>query len=259
MAIQLTSDRPTKLVREIDQSSNLPPEKVVDVAEGEILDLNWSTTIPDDIATEIDEANYLLLSLKTKTKGYHNWYGFKKHVVVIGNDPKNQPKNENLVLAVANSIPQPDKKKIVTTIPGIRECNLYDPVHRELASNITWKELLHWDEEANHFRCPANEGITTRLIKLAIELQDIRDIWGLPLQINSGYRDPDTNRRVGGAKYSRHCQGDGADIVIKGVPTAQVNATLASRPEFKYRGLASAKRFTHVDLRGYYARWDYGF
>lgn len=42
--------------------------------------------------------------------------------------------------------------------------------------------------------------------------QNIRDGLGLPLRINSAYRSPEYNRRIGGARLSRHMYGDGLDI-----------------------------------------------
>lgn len=43
-------------------------------------------------------------------------------------------------------------------------------------------------------------------------LQGIRDGLGGPLKINSGYRSPGYNKKIGGAKLSRHMYGDGADL-----------------------------------------------
>lgn len=43
-------------------------------------------------------------------------------------------------------------------------------------------------------------------------LQPLRDAWGLPLHINSGYRCPKLNATVGGAATSQHIKGEAADI-----------------------------------------------
>ncbi len=43
-------------------------------------------------------------------------------------------------------------------------------------------------------------------------LQPLRDAWGLPLHINSGYRCPKLNAAVGGAATSQHIKGEAADI-----------------------------------------------
>ncbi len=43
-------------------------------------------------------------------------------------------------------------------------------------------------------------------------LQPLRDAWGEPLKINSGYRCPALNVAVGGAITSQHVKGEAADI-----------------------------------------------
>lgn len=43
-------------------------------------------------------------------------------------------------------------------------------------------------------------------------LQPLRDAWGEPLHINSGYRCPRLNAAVGGAATSQHVKGEAADI-----------------------------------------------
>lgn len=43
-------------------------------------------------------------------------------------------------------------------------------------------------------------------------LQPLRDAWGLPLHINSGYRCPALNKAVGGTAGSQHVKGEAADI-----------------------------------------------
>ena len=43
-------------------------------------------------------------------------------------------------------------------------------------------------------------------------LQPLRDAWGEPLHVNSGYRCPKLNAAVGGAAASQHVKGEAADI-----------------------------------------------
>lgn len=43
-------------------------------------------------------------------------------------------------------------------------------------------------------------------------LQPLRDKWGKPLHINSGYRCPELNQAVGGVATSQHVKGEAADI-----------------------------------------------
>jgi uncharacterized protein YcbK (DUF882 family) len=59
--------------------------------------------------------------------------------------------------------------------------------------------------------------VVERLQVLAQNLQVLRDEVKRPIRINSGYRSPQHNRKVGGATKSRHVVGDAADIVVTGM------------------------------------------
>ena len=52
-------------------------------------------------------------------------------------------------------------------------------------------------------------------LKLLVQhiLEPLRQAWGQPIFVNSGYRSPALNRAVGGARNSQHCLGQAADIV----------------------------------------------
>lgn len=43
-------------------------------------------------------------------------------------------------------------------------------------------------------------------------LDPLREMYGKPITVNSGYRCPQLNAAVGGAKTSQHMRGDAADI-----------------------------------------------
>ena len=55
-------------------------------------------------------------------------------------------------------------------------------------------------------------------------LQKIRDWAGAAVKINSGYRTPQYNAKVGGASESYHTKGQAADIVVTGKTPQQVAA-----------------------------------
>ena len=87
-----------------------------------------------------------------------------------------------------------------------------------------------------------------------------RSYGGRRIQINSWYRDPITNKAVGGASQSRHMAGDAVDfLVVEGagyLNPFDVYGRLD--PWWGNRGgLASSSLFTHIDVRGYKARWHY--
>lgn len=45
-------------------------------------------------------------------------------------------------------------------------------------------------------------------------LQPLRDAWGKPIRINSGYRCPALNEKVGGVPTSQHVRGQAADCGV---------------------------------------------
>lgn len=88
-------------------------------------------------------------------------------------------------------------------------------------------------------------------------LQDIRTHFGKPVNVNSAYRTPGYNNRVGGAKNSYHMKGRAFDISIKGVTPQEIAkyAALIGVP-----GIIQYNTFVHVDSRDskYWARNNNG-
>lgn len=103
-----------------------------------------------------------------------------------------------------------------------------------------------------------------RATKVARIVQRARDHFGKPALVVSGYRSPPYNRKIGGARNSRHMRGEAIDFRIKGVPAAKVSAWILAEyragrmPELG--GLGQYPRFTHVDIRtrkrGRLSRWS---
>lgn len=92
--------------------------------------------------------------------------------------------------------------------------SLYEPIPN--APNFTLGELCR---SATAYREGLSNTPTTEhqnnLIYLAqTVLQPIRDYFGEPLVISSGYRGPALNARVGGSPTSHHCYGHAADIMF---------------------------------------------
>lgn len=88
-------------------------------------------------------------------------------------------------------------------------------------------------------------------------LQKIREHFGKPITITSGYRCETHNKRIGGATGSRHSKGDAADIVVSGVSSREV-AKYAESIGVKGIGLyetATDGYFTHIDTRTTKSFW----
>ena len=83
-----------------------------------------------------------------------------------------------------------------------------------------------------------DNSITDPAVKQAIEaltvnvLQPIRDHFGKPIRINSGYRGLDLNASVGGSKTSQHCKGEAADIEIDGLSNRKLAEWIRDNLEY---------------------------
>lgn len=84
----------------------------------------------------------------------------------------------------------------------------------KITKNFTLEEMIHSEtaERYNIDNYPKKSELNN--IKLLCEgiLQPIRDKYGKPININSGYRSTALNYKVGGARNSEHILGAAADI-----------------------------------------------
>lgn len=95
-------------------------------------------------------------------------------------------------------------------------------------------------------------------VKLIYLLEKIRRITDQSVSINSGYRTPAHNKKVGGSPNSQHVLGKAADIVVgrlhNNVGNALKIAILAS--QLGFNGVGVYPTFTHVDVRDNVSHWD---
>ena len=63
---------------------------------------------------------------------------------------------------------------------------------------------------------PSDDIKNKRTLFIEKVLDPIREDWGSPIIISSGYRCPELNAKVGGAKTSGHLYGYCADLQVKG-------------------------------------------
>ena len=88
-------------------------------------------------------------------------------------------------------------------------------------------------------------------------LEAFRAIAGKPVIVTSGYRCPEHNKAVGGAKNSQHTQGLAADIKVTGLTAAQLEAIARQVPAIHGIGRNDHRGFLHVDTRTLKAQWCY--
>ncbi len=92
--------------------------------------------------------------------------------------------------------------------------------------------------------------------RLPVVLEAIRSLAGKPLHINSGYRSPSHNAKVGGNPRSRHMYGQAADVRCPGLTPDELGR-LAEQvmPDWGGIGVYAKKGFVHVDVRPERSRW----
>jgi hypothetical protein len=57
----------------------------------------------------------------------------------------------------------------------------------------------------------------------AVAIQPVRDLLGVPITVNSGYRCDEVNTKVGGSDSSQHVLGEAADIELHPAAAAMLN------------------------------------
>ena len=117
------------------------------------------------------------------------------------------------------------------------------------------------DFKVRELRC--RDGSDTVMVDetLIVVLQCIREHFGKPVTITSGYRTAAHNAAVGGAKSSQHLLGRAADIRVRGSSVEDVAAYAESlMPDWGGVGRYPVKAgrttgWVHVDTRADKARW----
>ena len=94
--------------------------------------------------------------------------------------------------------------------------------------------------------------------QLCMNLQTLRDHLCHPIIIISGYRSPEYNKKIGGAKKSQHMLAKAADIVVPNMTSLEVRDTiiqLIKEGKMDPGGVGIYPTFVHYDVRGFNARW----
>ncbi len=99
----------------------------------------------------------------------------------------------------------------------------------------------------SEFACPCCNKIIVSAWLIHL-LNKVREIYGKPIHVNSGYRCRKWNKKVGGKKNSAHRRGTAADIRCTNSLDRYVLIQLAYEAGFKRVGVGSD--FIHLDVDG---------
>jgi zinc D-Ala-D-Ala carboxypeptidase len=105
----------------------------------------------------------------------------------------------------------------------------------KLSSNFSLAEMTKSDTalRLDMENEPDDDHITNMQALAENVLQKVRDHFGKGVKVNSGFRHPDVNAKVGGSKTSDHCKGMAADIEIPGIANADLAQWIVDNCEFR--------------------------
>lgn len=147
-------------------------------------------------------------------------------------------------------------------------------IRTDLINDWTWFEPTEFlvsstARDERIYNVPTDFRVWENLDRLVTHILDpLRNFCGYPILINSGYRHPELNRLLGGAKNSQHMMGKAADIYA-GLNTQAVFNYIKLKYDFdqliEYNGYAwlhvsltadgnNRKEVWHKDRRGIWTK-----
>ena len=103
-----------------------------------------------------------------------------------------------------------------------------------LTANFSLSEMVKSETALRHDmdNTPGEAEIASLRLLCEKILQPVREHYGKGVKVNSGFRHPEVNAKVGGSKTSDHCKGQAADIEIPGVANADLAAHIVDTYKF---------------------------
>lgn len=103
-----------------------------------------------------------------------------------------------------------------------------------LSANFTLKELTRSDtaDRLDIDNTPNEDQIESLRLLCENILQPVRDHFGKPVKITSGFRCAALNQAAGGSSNSDHCRGQACDFEIDGVPNPELAQWIADNLQY---------------------------
>lgn len=120
---------------------------------------------------------------------------------------------------------------------------------------LSWPSRYFRPEEV----CCKGDGTLDIDLEALLKLDLLRREMGAPLIINSAYRSPEHNHKIGGSPKSQHVEGKAFDISLSfagGTKQHSREMLTALAKEVGFTGIGQYDTFVHVDL-GPKRSWDY--
>lgn len=107
-------------------------------------------------------------------------------------------------------------------------------------------ELKHFRLDEFACRCCGKNGMNEAFVGL---LDNLREEFGLPMNVNSGFRCSKHNKNIGGSPNSKHLVGLACDISTDNFNAENKYKLIHLAFDFGVSGIGIYERFVHLDLR----------
>ena len=97
--------------------------------------------------------------------------------------------------------------------------------------------------------CVAPEWVIANLREVCKQADKIREMLGVAISVNSGYRCKAYNRKIGGALFSQHCKGTALDLNIVFAYNWALRIWEAAKTIGGIGGVGIYDTFCHIDTR----------